>query len=473
MKATAKERLSLTSASFLLSQTFMALNHEGVIGMIVAGAIGLAAWNYSDEIFGKLHSGDEESTVSPRPIVVDAPKESLVSRLLIPRASRYSDFPTEEEVNIMYEQVKAQEQARDALYPSTGDGFVFSSLLKRWKPTRDQIFLARDEQGKSIYCPVDKLVHIALAGSTRQGKTSILRQLLAQLLFVKCDCLLLDPHYTSYDVETGEDWTPYERHMAKMPVRDFGEIAKTLHYAATVVLDARKERRYNSQHVGEHTFIFIDEYPAIINRVPDVQKDVAILLREGGKYNLHLVMASQDFQVKTVSPAAGGAIRENYSTAFYVGGDSTTANVLLDYKIPAAQEPLLGKGTVYVREPVTKQAMLARTPLMDNNAVYMLLGASTYTAGQDTEDLEIPVEIRRRPTTTTTTEDLSSEEEENSSSSLPSDWTAEEAFAAQALFKALKNKDKVLEALNKRGTIATRREELNLILSYQEKEALR
>jgi len=236
------------------------------------------------------------------------------------------------------------------------------------------------ESSKDVFVSLNQLVHVALAGSTRQGKTSIMRQMMAQLCSIGCQCVLLDPHYTPYDVERDEDWTPFSPLLSVDPMqsRDYDAIEEILKNAATTILDARKERRAQSRSVGKDAFFFIDEYPAIVAKRPGVQEHVACLLREGGKYKLHLVIASQDFQVKTISPQSGGAIRENFSTCLYVGGDPTTAKVLLDYGIPRNVEASLGKGSIYLRCETCKEASPARTLWTDNEALYTLLGPSSY-----------------------------------------------------------------------------------------------
>jgi hypothetical protein len=333
-----------------------------------------------------------------------------------------------------------------------------------------------------------QLVHIALAGSTRQGKTSIIRQLLAELIYIGCECILLDPHYTPYDVEIDEDWTPYTPYLKANPLecKEFGKIEQVLRYAATTYLEKRKALRAASKRIGKDVFIFIDEYPAIIAEKPEVQKHVAKLLREGGKYHIHLVIASQDFQVKTVSPQAGGAIRDNFSTCLYVGGDKTTANVLLDKSIPAEDEPRLGKGPIYLRCETHKAASLAYTPWMDNEAIYELVGPSTYEPGEDEEevdteeldDLELDTDERdtlndaARSTQHAARSTLENAQNETNlgdaarSSSLPDGWTQREVDAIKFFYPNLKNRDLMLKALGRPHT-DVHRTALDIILKQE------
>jgi hypothetical protein len=381
-----KDKLVLVGASLPVTEAVAALLHGGPVGMIVALGVSGLVYVVADEIESR---GGELPL--PRPSPRQGPEDHRQRQAGRPHGMMYKML-NGKSIRGDVEEADWQEDDQDHDDEDDQDDFdtgdwngnttlAFSDLLARgWRPSMQQIFLARLDDGTDVFVPVSQLVHIAFAGSTRQGKTSIIRYLLAQLCFVGCTCMLLDPHYTPYDIETDEDWTPYLPYLRFAPTecKDYGQMEKLLHYTATTLLDARKRLREQTRPVGKHIFLFLDEYPAIIAERPSIQKDVAKLLREGAKYNIHLAIASQDFQVKTVSPQAGGAIRESYKTVFYVGGDKTTANVLLDTPVSPQIEASLGKGPIMLRCATIKQAALAHTPWTDNQALYALLGPSTY-----------------------------------------------------------------------------------------------
>jgi hypothetical protein len=132
--------------------------------------------------------------------------------------------------------------------------------------------------------------------------------------------------------------------------------------------------------LGKPYFIVLDELPAIVRHIPEVPDYLADILREGRKVGIYLITAAQDFLVKTIAPQGGGAIRECYRTAFYVGGDATTAKTLLDMPANQIPESDLGKGVVMLRNAKIKQAQMVRVPYVDNQSLYRLLGPSTYKA---------------------------------------------------------------------------------------------
>lgn len=265
--------------------------------------------------------------------------------------------------------------------------FLFSEVLKDFTPSLDKIYLGTLTSGEHVFCRAKHLCHVALAGPTRGGKSSLMRMLLAQLCYAGASVLILNPHYSRYihadegDYED-QDWTPFEPYLMYDPIecRKYEVIEHYLRQAATELLPKRLEQFARSQPLGKPYFIALDELPAIIDAIPDAPKYMAKILREGAKVGIFLIVASHDFLVKTISPnGAGGAVRECYRTAFYAGGDATTAKILLDMPANQLPEADLGTGTIMLRNWVEcKKAALASAPLLDNRALYALLGASTY-----------------------------------------------------------------------------------------------
>jgi hypothetical protein len=412
-----RDRFIASGGTFLTVEMLSLLSHQPGLGLVL-GAVGIYAVNkHSKDIAAAgekvsgfvqalAHSNEVVRPSEPAQPSTGPHKRSFADRLIgrFPdEAERPAHWPSEETVAREVERVKAMEATAQQKQPSivesdddedfslplTSGSFTLSQLLATgWEPTAEKIFLARLENGTDIYVLLSQLVHIALAGSTRQGKTSIIRQLLSQLCYIGCHCVLLDPHYTPYDVEIDEDWTPFTPFLRVPPLeyKKFDKIEEFLKHAATTMLEKRKDLRARSQRVGKDVFIFIDEYPAIIAKKPAVQGYVSDLLREGGKYKLHLIIASQDFAVKTAFPDVGGSIRDCLGTVLYVGGDSITVRELLSTKIEPDDDASLGKGSIFIKCETQKKATKARTPFTDNESLYRLLGPSTYVAQVESED---------------------------------------------------------------------------------------
>lgn len=292
-----------------------------------------------------------------------------------------------------------------------GDIFRFSELLDQgFLPSLDRIFLGRTLDGRDIFVKAEDLCHVAIAGRTGGGKGSIMRLIMVQLAYIGAQMLLLNPHYMQWvsakDGEAfDEDWTPFEgvnprtgKPYLKVAPLDCSEIVQIEHYLTWVVMTELQRRiRVSRTSKRRHVpfFIILDEWPSIVeefhaDKTKSAPKFLSKLLREGRKFGIFVVVASQDFQVKTMGLEAG-SVRKCLQTILYTGGDPTTAKELLnDTEIP---ENRLGKGTIGIRCVGTENiSVLAETPFVDNPAVYRLLGPSTFVS-DETEDNGIELDL--------------------------------------------------------------------------------
>jgi hypothetical protein len=265
--------------------------------------------------------------------------------------------------------------------------FTFSQILdKGFAPSLNKIYLGRLTDGTDVYVTAKDLCHVALAGLTGNGKSSIMRLIMAQLCKIGVTVLLLNPHYMQWDHSGGEDWTPYEPYLEKSPTdcAIYETIGTYLEWAAKTLLSKRIERARVGKPIGKPFFIVVDELPAIVAECKDVPSHIAKLLREGRKFGIFLIVASQDFQVKTIG-FEGGGVRKCFKTAFYVGGDVATAKALLndDNQKDPIPENDLGKGTIMLRCSATKKAVLTKVPYVDNESLYRLLGKSTFSPADE------------------------------------------------------------------------------------------
>jgi exonuclease VII small subunit len=276
--------------------------------------------------------------------------------------------------------------------------YDFMSELGTFKPSPAAIFLGRAATGP-LTIPVSILWHIALTGPTGGGKTAILRLLLSQLLAVGSTIYLCDIHYAP--VKKGVDWRPIESRLAYPPFRDAKDIAGVVTWLARSELQARIDREYRGEPIGEPIFLAVEELPAIIDEKPEMAPDLAKILRQGRQYDLCFVGATQDMLVKTIGASSG--VRECFRTGYYTGGDVTTAKVVLDLqKGQAIEEDGLGvDGLVYVKT-ARHPASLARIPWPSNESIYALLGEPGQVASQSDSEpgRELPAFLAQASPTT-------------------------------------------------------------------------
>lgn len=266
--------------------------------------------------------------------------------------------------------IDADEPQETPIQPVLPGPCDFADILEIWRPSPQEIFLALAPGGQRVTVPIKALCHVALAGATGLGKSSLMRLLLPQLLYVGARVALADPHFTLFDAESDEDWRPIASRLAIEPAVSYTAIKDVLAWMAKSELPTRLEKRRQGQSFGEPFFLALDELPAIVANVPEAPSMMATLLREGRKVGLLLVSAAQDWLVKTVGGTGG--VRDCFRTAFYVGGDAHTARVLLDVQ-GKVDDGGLGKGIVMLRSMATPKASLTRIPYASNEAIESLL----------------------------------------------------------------------------------------------------
>jgi DNA segregation ATPase FtsK/SpoIIIE-like protein len=233
------------------------------------------------------------------------------------------------------------------------------------------VLLGLGADGQPLTVSGKQLMHVALAGATGSGKTNTARLVVAQILAVGGRVVVANPHWTSYDAESGDDWRAIERRLHLAPAVKPADIADLLRWLVHDEMERRLERKRAGELPGEGITLYVDELPAIVDEVPDAAKMLGKILRQGRALRMYLVGASQDFLTKTIGSSSG--VREAYRTAFYSGGDLTGARSLLDIRQNEIEEHRLGQGVVYLRSSATSPARLVRVPLASNEGIHRLL----------------------------------------------------------------------------------------------------
>jgi Helicase HerA, central domain len=398
-----KKYATITSMKFAggtvaAAMPFEVMTHFGPSGLLVGGIVSYVAYKHGPEIYDQIRdtlpflpalAAPRQQQDAPAQLSERKQGRSFWDRAL-GRNPQDEVFMQEDETG---DSASAGDESSYDWYDREDEEiaprmdssmFTFSQLLASgFKPTLHKIFLGRHlTDGTDVFVEAKDLCHVALAGNTGNGKSSLLRLIMAQLCYIRVNVVLLNPHYMLYDRDHDEDWTPYTPYLARNPM-DYvtpDNIAFMLKWIIEKTLMRRMDLARKGQSVGKPYFVVIDELPAIVAERKDVAVYVAKLLREGRKYGIFLIVASQDFLVKTTGmDDAGGAVRKCFRTACYVGGDLTTANVLLEKQATPIPETELGKGKMMLRCSATRQAVLASVPYCDNAALYQLLGPSTFT----------------------------------------------------------------------------------------------
>jgi hypothetical protein len=264
---------------------------------------------------------------------------------------------------------REMQQEEERPIPAPIDVFTLMQT-GQWALSNESLLLAVGPDGPVT---VDYALawHIALAGSTGGGKTNELRLLLAQMVGFY-DTYYISPAFAPVKANH-EDWRQIQERLAGPVARTGAEIELRLHWACNT-LKARQDAEFNGDYSwkGKKIYVVIDEYKEVIARYKEAPDDVSVLLRQARQYEIFIVVAAQDFLIKSIGGDSGA--RDCYRTALYFGGDPNTCRALLDAKGTFPFEEDLGKsGHMVLRTKSTKMSQ-ARAPFMSNRAIYIMLG---------------------------------------------------------------------------------------------------
>jgi hypothetical protein len=242
-----------------------------------------------------------------------------------------------------------------------------------FKPALDRVLLGLGPGGELVTVPLNKLMHVATAGPTGQGKSNFYRLIIAQLQALGARVCVGDPKWTPYDAAQDEDWRAIEAQLYRPAAATAGDIGDLLAWADEE-LHRRIELRRAGQRPGVPTFLALDELPWIADHVKDAPKAIGELVRLGRGVGLYTLASAQDFLVSTIGLSAA---RDNFRTAVYLGGDLKTGAVLLDLpqREISAHEAALTVGVALLRSSATTPATLVRIPYASNRALAGLLSA--------------------------------------------------------------------------------------------------
>lgn len=399
------------TAALIAEPLLVGVMHAGGVGAIVGLAVGGATYILADEQEKKAGKEGRVAPPSlPLPEITTSKLANLGYRIVRGKSAceqREQDEPQTEKLpdtDRLPEETLFDFDEDDEIKPVSrkSDVFCFSELLASgFVPTINKIFVGRTMDGKDIFVAAKDLCHVALAGKTGGGKGSLMRLIMAQLCYVGAKVLLLNPHYMKWVVadagkEFDEDWTPFEginprkidhktgqprTYLEQPPIKytaNYASIGEALAWTRNLLHKRMVEGGEGGKSFVPY-FIVLDEWPAIAKKVKDGPDILSDLLREGRKFGIFVIVASQDFQVKTIG-MDGGSVRDCLLTTFYTGGDKVTGRSLLHYEDGKSfPENELGKGVVALRcKGTDNEPILVRVPFVDNEAVYKLLGPSTF-----------------------------------------------------------------------------------------------
>lgn len=167
-------------------------------------------------------------------------------------------------------------------------------------PRSDQPEPARITRQATIWQAIMHLPHILIVGHTDGGKSIFIRAITANLLHDKAEVLVLDSnsaqrHYPS-GITLHNDSNKWEAIMKN--------IMATFNNRLQSWRDAPQDIDFTA------LWIVSDESHELMS-IPACRESIETLIRQGRKVNMHIILASQDSQVKTLNIEGASSLLQN------------------------------------------------------------------------------------------------------------------------------------------------------------------
>lgn len=279
-------------------------------------------------------------------------------------------------------------QTKRIIVPSAYD---LMDVVRRPALSNGKVFLGVDCDGQHITCDAsNELVHGAFNASTGRGKTITVRGLETQLLKLGHEVLHADIKFSLVD-ERGNDSRPIAKALlGQGEVNMAGKMLPHLMmredhicYMLEWLSGPELTRRLAMYNRGDHSygtfFLFLEELAYLVGKYKEMGKLIAQLLVVGRSVGIKVFCVAQNFQVQNLKLNSG--MRENFDSAWFLGGDTNSGAALLDISEHALKSMLfqnqiqLGKGvTIFRNNFVAYEPRVMRTGMASNDFVYHLLG---------------------------------------------------------------------------------------------------
>jgi hypothetical protein len=333
---------------------------NGALALVFLGASSAVALGVGRLALGRVRSTREGWAVA----------HARASRQLIPQTLTYSP--------VSHYSVKGNAQPSlplpPLLLPSSLPPFTAMMTIPLHAPS--VALLGLRSGGEQITNKWVTAKHIAVIGPTGGGKSVLFKMLIVQGLRAGHDIHILDPHFTSFDAETGEDWTPVTSCLRSQPAIQVSDIVLRLEWAVGEMKKRLQLRNKGEKYLPHIIRLVLDEVPGIVDEDDSAAGLISRILREGRKVGILLQIATQDMLAKTLGFKSGGAVRKNFSTAYIMRGcDPTSARLFIKDK--EFRPNLLEVGIAGIVTEGQRGHVIARIPYASNEAVLSILAQPT------------------------------------------------------------------------------------------------
>ena len=275
-------------------------------------------------------------------------------------------------------------------------------ILRNFPLAEDNIFLGIDSEKQYLTCdPRVELCHGAFNAVSGRGKTILVRGLETQILKVQHEVIHADIKFSLID-EKGNDYRPIAKALIDQGEINMGgrwlphlllredHIVHLIEWLAGPELIRRLAMYARGDHSYSVLFVFLEELAYLVGIYKHLGPIIARLLNVGRSLGIKVFAVAQNFQVQNLKLNSG--MRENFESAWFLGGDIHSGAALLDMTRAQLETLLsendirLGKGvSLFRNNAVAYDARILRTGMASNDFVYHFLGQAN--------DFTLPDEI--------------------------------------------------------------------------------
>ena len=288
----------------------------------------------------------------------------------------------------------AQRQAQIAAPALIGMGQLvaparFDLIEVAGRMTSGSTFLGRASDGTDITVDAEKqLCHGAFNAVTGRGKTIIVRGIETQLLAYGHEVIHADIKFALED-EKGNDYRPLAKRIVEQGAISGTGLSHLLLQPESIkamiewLAGPEIARRLALYNQGLHTYsvlyLFLEELAYLMSIYPKLAPLIGRILVVGRSLGIKVFTAAQNFQAQNLS--LNGGIKENFESAWFLGGDDKSGASLLDMQEKDLKALIrennihLGEGvTMFRNNTVAPDATLMRVGMASNDFVYHMLG---------------------------------------------------------------------------------------------------
>jgi hypothetical protein len=279
----------------------------------------------------------------------------------------------------------AQQKVKKLVTPAPYD---LIEVMRRFPLSPENIFLGKGN-GREFTCnPRKELCHGAFNAVSGRGKTIMVKGIESQILRVGHEVIHADIKFTLVD-EFGNDYRPVARALMQqgdiaalglphLLMRD-EHIVRMIEWLAGPELMRRLAMYARGDHSYSVLYVFLEELAYLVNTYKHLGPVIVRLLIVGRSLGIKVFAVAQSFQVQNLKLNSG--MRENFESAWFLGGDIHSAAALLDMsrhdlELLLTQNNIkLGSGvSLFRNNSIAYEADILRAGMASNDFVYWFFG---------------------------------------------------------------------------------------------------